>query len=235
MSKGKNANKAANTTAPASETAASTNVANTTTATEGSENSAEGEGEQPAAPVATAKKAAKMPPLKQGKRAGIARTRGTSQTYNFAEAAYGDIDKFVKHIVNGCYVPLFNGCQHQPVDESQPVFKTAEEAFAAGAAIEFGALEGTHFIGYVQNRKFDELGKPELKTSKPNQKYHSFLTAASVEDVAKAKANYDAFMAMPWNAGVKEMVTFLPTLKATYPVTPLAEVASPAAEAAAAE
>jgi hypothetical protein len=241
MSKGKNAAKAAQNNAGANG-AAETTTANTGanvetnvnegtegegTEGEGAEGTQSGEGAdkapETAAPVAPIKATKKQPPLKNGKRGGGARgaRTGGKPTYNFAEAAYGDITGFLRHILSGCYVPVFNGHPGKEVDPSMPVYKTLEEAAKANA-VEFGYRSDLpHFIGYKQNiqlakagcTQFTSLYKPGVYAAdgavitEPVQSYHSFLTATSLEDVAKAKQHLADYEALPWNANQKSMVS----------------------------
>jgi len=224
---------------------------------EGTEGTQSGEGAdkapETAAPVATIKATKKQPPLKNGKRGGGSRgaRTGGKPTYNFAEAAYGDITGFLRHILNGCYVPVFNGHPGKAVDPSMPVYKTLEEAAKANA-VEFGYRSDLpHFIGYKQNiqlakagcTQFTSLYKPGVYAAdgavitEPVQSYHSFLTATSLEDVAKAKQHLADYEALPWNANQKSMVS--KWLDAPYALTfpaPAATLgAAPAAPAAESE
>lgn len=223
----------------------------------GAEGTQSGEGAdkapETAAPVAPIKATKKQPPLKNGKRGGGARgaRTGGKPTYNFAEAAYGDITGFLRHILNGCYVPVFNGHPGKAVDPSMPVYKTLEEAAKANA-VEFGYRSDLpHFIGYKQNiqlakagcTQFTSLYKPGVYAAdgavitEPVQSYHSFLTATSLEDVAKAKQHLADYEALPWNANQKSMVS--KWLDAPYALTfpaPAATLgAAPAAPAAESE
>lgn len=223
----------------------------------GAEGTQSGEGAdkapETAAPVAPIKATKKQPPLKNGKRGGGSRgaRTGGKPTYNFAEAAYGDITGFLRHILNGCYVPVFNGHPGKAVDPSMPVYKTLEEAAKANA-VEFGYRSDLpHFIGYKQNiqlakagcTQFTSLYKPGVYAAdgavitEPVQSYHSFLTATSLEDVAKAKQHLADYEALPWNANQKSMVS--KWLDAPYALTfpaPAATLgAAPAAPAAESE
>jgi hypothetical protein len=205
----------------------------------------EGAGTQPAAPAATGtiKATKKQPPLKNGARAGRGggtRIGGGKPTYNFAEAAYGDVTGFLRHIANGCYVPVFNGYPGYPeqfdaAGKPLPKYATLEEAAKANAVIFGYRTDLPHFIGYKQNTQLEKAGVTQL-TSLPEQKYHCFLTATSLEDIAKAKANIAAYEAMPWNANSKSMVSkwLAEPYNLTFPAAPalLGTVAAPAAPAA---
>lgn len=218
-----------------------TNNESTEAGTEGTEGT-EWAGSQPAAPAPAAIKATKkQPPLKTGKRGGGAGSRisGGRPTYNFAEAAYGDVTGFLRHILNGCYVPVYNGYPGYPEQFDLPKYASLEAAAKANAVI-FGYREDlTHFIGYKQNNQLQKLGVTQL-TSVPDQKYHCFLTASSMEDIAKAKENLAAYEAMLWNAGNKSMVSkwlaepynlTIPSAPALLGSAPAAAPAAPAADA----
>ena len=211
-----------------------------TEGTEGADKGTEGAGSQPAAPAPAAIKATKkQPPLKTGKRGGGAGSRisGGRPTYNFAEAAYGDVTGFLRHILNGCYVPVYNGYPGYPeqfdaAGKALPNYASLEAAAKANAVI-FGYREDLpHFIGYKQNNQLQKLGVTQL-TSVPDQKYHCFLTASSMEDIAKAKENLAAYEAMPWNAGNKSMVSkwLAEPYNLTIPAAPALLGSAPAAPA----
>ncbi len=229
-------------------TGADANAGTEGTGTEGSGTDAkgtEGAGTQAAAPAATGtiKATKKQPPLKNGARAGRGggtRIGGGKPTYNFAEAAYGDVTGFLRHIANGCYVPVFNGYPGYPeqfdaAGKPLPKYATLDEAAKANAVIFGYRTDLPHFIGYKQNIQLKKAGVTQL-TSLPDQSYHCFLTATSLEDIAKAKANIAAYEAMPWNANSKSMVSkwLAEPYNLTFPAAPalLGTVAAPAAPAA---
>lgn len=202
------------------------NVEGNTPAAQTEETPAEGEGEgkgntpaaQPAAPVAQPAapaivfKVNSKQPKGNGKKGGRGKT-DMSKLFKFAEASYGHVNDYLKHILNGAYVPGFYGMPGvpMPVDAegkeiAVPTYKTLEEAAAAKAVLFLNNPEvKDHFITYKQNRNLPE----NSKTSKPSQEYHCYLTATSADDVKKAIAHLTAFEAMPWNAGMKGMVSFL--------------------------
>jgi len=213
------------------------------TGTEGTE----GAGSQPAAtaPASNIKATKKQPPLKNGARAGRgggARIGGGRPTYNFAEAAYGDVTGFLRHILNGSYVPVYNGYPGYPeqldaAGKPMPKYASLEEAAKANAVIFGYRTDLPHFIGYKQNIQLKKAGVTQL-TSLPDQSYHCFLTATSLEDIAKAKANLAAYEAMPWNAGNKSMVSkwLAEPYNLTFPAAPaLLGATAPAAEGEAAK
>ena len=242
-----NTNEATGTEATGTEGTEATGTEGTeATGTEGTE----GADSQPAAPAATApasniKATKKQPPLKNGARAGRgggARIGGGRPTYNFAEAAYGDVTGFLRHILNGSYVPVYNGYPGYPeqfdaAGKPMPKYASLEEAAKANAVIFGYRTDLPHFIGYKQNIQLKKAGVTQL-TSLPDQSYHCFLTATSLEDIAKAKANLAAYEAMPWNAGNKSMVSkwLAEPFNLTFPAAPaLLGATAPAAEGEAAK
>jgi hypothetical protein len=245
------AGKTAETTA--SKTAANTNAANTNVKA-GDVPASEGEGEKPAdkpaekiaAPKAPAaapifKIAAKQPPKAGGKRGGKG---GNSGAYlltklKFAEASYQHIDNFLKHILNGNYRPayahtsgFFATADGIGTTEAQAVpaeitarYDSLEAAIAAGDTY-FSSVKGDAKITYVQNKKLEDCGYTE-RTSKPSQKYHSFLLCDNAEDVKAAIQHLTAFEAL--NPSQKGMVTFLTDGDGNVMVTPVVTKAQPAA------
>lgn len=220
---------------------------------DGAQSGTEGAGSQPAAPAANTtapasniKATKKQPPLKNGARAGRgggARIGGGRPTYNFAEAAYGDVTGFLRHILNGCYVPVYNGYPGYPeqfdaAGKPLPKYDSLEAAAKANAVIFGYRTDLPHFIGYKQNIQLKKAGVTQL-TSLPDQSYHCFLTATSLEDIAKAKENLAAYEALPWNASGKSMVSkwLAEPFNLTFPAAPAllggaAPAAAPAADAA---
>ena len=187
----------------------------------------------------------KQPPLKNGKRSGAkgGRTSGGKATYNFAEASYSDVTNFVRHIVNGAWVPVYNGHPAKAVDANEKVYSSLEDAIKGGA-IEFGyRTDIEHVISYKQNiqlvkagcTNFTSLYKPGVYgkdgkvITEPVQSYHCFLTASSMEDIQKAKQYMAAYDAA--NPNQKSMITkWLPEpYLLTFPPAPATlGVAAPA-------
>ena len=231
---------ATNATAPAQPAQPATETAPT----------ADSEGEKPAEKIAAPKApavtpifkiATKQPPKVGGKRGGKGGNGGAylMTKLKFAEASYQHIDNFLKHILNGNYRPayahtsgFFATADGIGTTEAQAVpaeitarYDSLEAAIAAGDTY-FSSVKGDAKITYVQNKKLEEYNYAE-RTSKPSQKYHSFLLCDNAEDVRAAIQHLTAFEAL--NPSQKGMVTFLTDSDGNVMVTPVVTKAQPAA------
>jgi len=168
-------------------TAGNTTTTDTNVAASGS---AEGEGDSKpaaagntdataAATAAPKKLTIKVVPKKVRQGGGGGRTAAT--TYNVGTCPYNMLvtktdketkekdTKFLRHILNGAWVPTFNGMEGVEVNPDLPVFKTIAEAFAAGAGnIGFGIATQEDGTDYPTIFSFkSNINNIDIKGEKP--------------------------------------------------------------------